>query len=64
LLFWLSVIEPNPYDKDKTFDKDGMASVWLRFVARLRLIAEMFPSRLGYIDALIDNLGLEKPFSV
>ena len=41
-----------------------LRALWPLFVAQLRFVAKKFSSSLGYMDALIDEVELEKPFWV
>jgi hypothetical protein len=47
--------------KGETIDSNSLASMWPAFVEQLRFMAKQFPSHLGYIDGLVDELGLERP---
>ena len=50
--------------KGETFNEveNSVPLLWPLFVAQLRSVAKEFSSGLGYIDALIDDLRLEKLF--
>ena len=63
---WLNTIQYNARSRDETSTEheSSLVSVWPLFVAQLRSIAKKFPLLLGYINTVIDDLGLEEPFWV
>ena len=44
--------------------RDDLTSIWPAFVEQLRSLAKSCSSKLGYIDELVDDLGLESPIRV
>ena len=63
---WLNAAKFSRYMRGETYTDVGnsIPPLWPLFVARLRLVAKKFSSGLGYMDALIDDLELGKPFWV
>ena len=69
LLPWWNLLSYDEFSQlmgDETYIdvRNSMPPLWPLFVAGLRFVAKKFSPGLGYMDALIDDLELEKPFWV
>ena len=78
LLNWMGRMDyaSNPSDRYLRFEgpqnqdlpliniSNDLTSIWPAFVEQLRSVAKSFSSKLGYIDELVDDLGLESPIWV
>ena len=61
---WLNAAKFSRYMRGETYSDVGNSAplLWPLFVAELNFAAKRFSSDLGYIDALINDLQLGKPF--
>jgi hypothetical protein len=67
LLFWLHDYDQSRPDRQfqgKTDDSNDLASIWLAFVQKLKIVAERFPNQLGYLDTLVRDIEFDLALSL
>ena len=62
LLSWNTKVDLAAFEQKKDLgvdSDDSVVSIWLLFVAQLRVITKRDPEHLSYVAKLVDDLGLE-----